>query len=133
MKCFYHQNRDAIGTCKSCNKGLCPECAVDLGKGLACHKLCEDDVKAVIGLIEQNIKLSPKAARLMNAGRHARTGSAIFNLVMGAIFILWGMTEPARFTFLIILGVCFFAFGAFSFFQSRQIERQKLETMSRDT
>ncbi|MBP7275989.1 MAG: hypothetical protein KBA51_07280, partial [Kiritimatiellae bacterium] len=35
MKCFNHEDRDAVGTCKSCGKGVCRECAVDMGKGLA--------------------------------------------------------------------------------------------------
>lgn len=48
MNCFYHPTAVAVGTCKSCNKGLCRECAVDLGKGLACKGRCEEDVKAVM-------------------------------------------------------------------------------------
>ena len=27
MRCFYHPDRDAVATCKSCGKGLCQECA----------------------------------------------------------------------------------------------------------
>jgi hypothetical protein len=45
MKCFYHHDQDAVGECKSCGKGLCPACAVDLGKGLACRQRCEDNVR----------------------------------------------------------------------------------------
>src|SRR5205823_9870456 len=90
MKCFYHQDRDAVGSCKSCGKGLCPECAVDLGKGLACRSRCEEDAKAVIGLIDRNIKISPRAAKLLDAGRGVRAGASTFNLVIGAIFVLWG-------------------------------------------
>jgi hypothetical protein len=60
MRCFYHQDREAIGACKSCNKGLCAECAVDLGNGLACRGRCEADVQAVIRLVDQNSKQTPK-------------------------------------------------------------------------
>jgi hypothetical protein len=28
MRCFYHHDKEAVGSCKSCGKGLCPECAV---------------------------------------------------------------------------------------------------------
>ena len=133
MKCFYHQDRDAVGSCKSCGKGLCPECAVDLGKGLACRSRCEDDARAVIALIDQNIKISPRAAKLLDAGRGVRAGASTFNLVIGAIFVLWGLTDPDRFTFLIILGVCFLVFGAFSFVQSRRIERPRQDTTGHDT
>jgi hypothetical protein len=37
MRCFNHVDREAIGFCKACCKGLCPECAVDLGFGLSCR------------------------------------------------------------------------------------------------
>ena len=46
-----------MGSCKSCGKGLCPDCAADLGKGLACRGRCEADVTAVIELVDRNIKL----------------------------------------------------------------------------
>lgn len=28
MKCSYHQDRDAIGTCSRCGRGICDECNV---------------------------------------------------------------------------------------------------------
>jgi hypothetical protein len=99
---------------------------------LACRSRCEENAKAVIRLIDQNIKMSPRAARLLDAGRVARTGASTFKLVIGAIFVLWGLTDPDRFTFLIIIGVCFLVFGAFSVVQSRRIERQKQETPDHD-
>lgn len=27
MKCFYHEDREAVGTCQECGKSLCKECA----------------------------------------------------------------------------------------------------------
>ncbi len=27
MKCFYHEDREAVGSCQSCGKSLCRECA----------------------------------------------------------------------------------------------------------
>ena len=35
MKCFYHQEKDAVGICKNCNRGLCNECLTEYDKGLA--------------------------------------------------------------------------------------------------
>ena len=52
MKCFYHQDRDAVGVCKSCERGVCSECAVDLGKGLACKDRCEDDANGSLKEME---------------------------------------------------------------------------------
>lgn len=28
MKCFYHENKDAVGQCKNCGRGLCKECVI---------------------------------------------------------------------------------------------------------
>jgi hypothetical protein len=122
MKCFYHHDRDAVGNCKSCGKGLCPECAVDLTKGLACRNRCEEDTRAVIKLIEQNIKISDRATTLLESRKGAVGGASTFNLVIGAIFVMWGFTDPDRLMFLIIVGVCFIGFGAFSFLKSRRFE-----------
>src|SRR5947207_10899436 len=86
MSCFYHHDRESVGGCKSCGKALCAECAVDLGKGLACRGHCEDDVRALIALIDRDIKLSPQTTRLLESGRKVRSTAAIFNLITGGIF-----------------------------------------------
>jgi hypothetical protein len=33
VRCFNHPEREAIGSCKACSKGLCPDCvaAEDMG------------------------------------------------------------------------------------------------------
>jgi hypothetical protein len=36
MNCFNHPDVPAVGICKACQKGLCMECVVDLGHGIAC-------------------------------------------------------------------------------------------------
>ena len=128
MSCFYHHDRESVGGCKSCGKSLCPECAVDLGKGLACRGRCEDDVRALIALIDRNIKLSPQTTRLLESGRRTRSSAAIFNLVMGAIFIAWGLTDMDRFSFIAILGGCFLAYGLFGLFQARKLAKDSQQT-----
>ena len=42
MNCFNHPGVPAVGVCKSCQKGLCKECAVDLGHGIACKNHREE-------------------------------------------------------------------------------------------
>ncbi len=109
MKCFYHQDRDAIGTCKSCQKGLCPECAVDLSQGLACKSRCEEDVQTLIRLIQNNIKLSPTSSRIIRASRRGGMITAGFYMVLGAMFIGWGLHD--RMSFIVAMGACFIVFG----------------------
>jgi len=44
MKCFYHQETEAVGLCYYCNRGLCAECAMEYTRGLACRNRCERHV-----------------------------------------------------------------------------------------
>ena len=109
MKCFYHQDRDAIGTCKSCQKGLCPECAVDLSQGLACKSRCEDDVNSLIRLIQNNIKLSPTTSNIIRASRRGGMLSASFYIVLGVMFAGWGLHDEI--SLIAAIGICFLVFG----------------------
>ena len=127
MTCFYHHDRFSVGGCKSCGKGLCSECAVDLGKGLACRDHCEDDVRALIALIDSNIKLSPHTARILESSRKTRSSGATFNLVTGAIFIAWGLTDTEQLRFILVLGICFLAYGIFGMFQARRLAKERQE------
>ncbi len=84
MKCFYHNEKDAIGICSSCNRGLCPECMVDVDGILACQNSCEERVKS------NNLLLK------LGKSTHKKTGTAykryaIFSLLAGLVFIFWGV------------------------------------------
>jgi hypothetical protein len=125
MRCFYHHDKEAVGACKSCGKGLCPDCAADVGKGLACRGRCEEDVRAVVALIDRNIKLSGQTTSLLESGRRTRSGAAIFNLVIGIIFLAWGLNDLDRFSFIAVLGGCFLAYGLFGLFQARRPNKEK--------
>ena len=117
MRCFYHHDREAVGTCKSCGKGVCPECAVDLGKGLACRGHCEEDARAVIELIERNIKLSATIAGRLQGNQRVLSSASIFNLVTGGVMLAWGIRDGM--SLLVVLGVCFLGYGLFGLFRWR--------------
>jgi hypothetical protein len=44
MNCFNHPDIPAVGICKYCQKGLCKDCAIDSGYGIAC-KYHRENVK----------------------------------------------------------------------------------------
>jgi hypothetical protein len=132
MRCFYHQDREAIGSCKSCNKGLCAECAVDLGKGLACRGRCEADVQGVIQLIDRNVRRMDEAARLMDKSssvlKHAismRYATGLFLAVAGAIFTIFGAADLERFAFAFVLGIVFLLYGIYSIILARRFRNDK--------
>ncbi|SRR6266851_8887872 len=111
MKCFYHYDRDAVGSCKSCDKGLCAECAIDLGKGLACRDQCEDEVKAIMALVAENIRMAGKTPALLRKNRHSYLWSGAYYMVAGAVFLAWGLSTEPRLDFVIAIGGVGLAFG----------------------
>ena len=58
MRCFNHAEREAVGSCKTCCKGLCSECAVGLGHGLACRNLHEARVEELNAMILRSARVS---------------------------------------------------------------------------
>jgi cobalamin biosynthesis protein CobD/CbiB len=126
---------------------VCVECAVDLGKGLACRSRCEESARAIIQLVDRNIQLttSPAKAQLVvpapvqrsgqstdyvaaqltshiRETRHFRWGAGTFCLLVGAILIVAGLLQ--QIVVLDIVGACFIAFGVVCFVQAQRSARQ---------
>lgn len=107
MQCFNHLEAAAVGMCKHCCKGLCTACATDLGYGLACHDLHEDQVTSSHTMVT-------KAARLQAVNRSNKyLGPALF-IAMGVLFAAWGfVTEHGVVNFIFALGAVFLLYGTF--------------------
>ena len=105
MNCFNHPETKAVGLCKHCNKGLCPECLTDLSDGIACKNKHESQVETLNALISRNEKISkmaPKNIWIMPA----------FYLFLGVIFIGLGLiTDKSLLSFPILMGSGFAFFG----------------------
>jgi len=109
MNCFYHPQVVAIAICKNCNKGLCGDCASDVGNGMACKNKCESEVRAI--------------NELVNRGKTAYQKTGNFAAAIGAFFIICGLLAlGAMFStresaliipssFLLIAGAIMFLFG----------------------
>jgi len=113
MRCFYHEDKEAVGTCKSCGKGLCRDCAVDLGKGLACRGRCEADVQGMIQLIDRNVRLSATATRTVQQGRGIRLGAGVFHILIGGLFFIFGLRDYDRLPLIVYLGAGLIAYGIY--------------------
>lgn len=112
MKCFYHNDKDAVGTCKSCNKGLCADCAADPGTGLACKGSCEDKVKAINELMENNMKAYDKS--LPRCLKNVMSYGILAFIISG--IGLMGLMEKYRdILFLEIVGLFLFAIAGTNF------------------
>lgn len=90
MKCFNHINVDSVGICKCCQRGICKECASDLGHGLACKGKHEADVELFSTLIERSKKKIELQPRAISAGN-------LSWLIMGIIFLGFGYYQQQYF------------------------------------
>jgi hypothetical protein len=110
MRCYYHQDRDAVGLCKSCGKGLCADCQTDLGQGLACKARCEERVRGLIALIEHSVRAAPAAQTLLRLNRRNWVWLGVFVLLMGAVITVLS-TVDERIRLVIPLGALLSLFG----------------------
>src|SRR5258707_363132 len=76
MRCFYHQDKEAVGLCKSCAKALCAECAVDLGTALACRNRCEERARAIAQVQDRGIQSLTPAPRTQLTTTSSRPSQA---------------------------------------------------------
>jgi hypothetical protein len=119
MKCFYHTERDAVAMCKSCNRGLCPECSADVPPGVACRGRCEADVAALNLVIERS-----KTAYQKTGTAYRR--NAIATLIMGLFFVAFGilpvlLSQSYGAFFMAPLGAVFLLWSFFSYRSGKQI------------
>ena len=80
MKCYNHEDADAVAICKNCNKALCHRCATDVGNGVACAGSCEDEVRALNELILRNRTASQRTG-------YAYHRNAIVCVLLAFIFV----------------------------------------------
>lgn len=123
MKCYYHHQSDAVAICKSCGRGLCPECEADVGPGSACKQRCENDVKDLNTIIQRS-----KSAYQKTGAVYKRSAMAL--LVMGIIFIFIGvlpiiMLNNYGSSFMAVLGIVFVIWSLGNFKSARQITSVK--------
>jgi hypothetical protein len=122
MRCFYHEVREAVGSCKSCGKGLCRECAVELPKGLACRGRCEADAQALIQLIDRNILVSATSSRTVQQAGGVRLGAGIFHIAFGVVLFIGGLRD--QLSVITIMGIGLFAYGIYWLFLAWRLGRK---------
>jgi hypothetical protein len=117
MRCFYHRDVDAVGTCKNCARGLCPACAAEVPEGLACRQRCEEAVVMLSALIARNRRLSPRAS-----GQYL--GLGVFLVLIGLATAYAGTTVadgPINLT--TVLGIGALGLGGYYLWFARMMNR----------
>ena len=113
MECFYHEGATAVGSCRSCLKGLCRSCATELEGGLACAGRCEDMVRSVVATIQQSARYHGVSAGLLRSARGLWIGLTAVAALVGLFVIAWGLSLPT-FREIAILGIPFLALAFLS-------------------
>jgi hypothetical protein len=116
MKCFNHPDIDAVGICKSCNKGLCKNCLTELENGIACTTTCVEEVKQINSLINRN-KKSYKVA----SSSYIRN-AYLFGCI-GLVFIIFGFTREGLTGFLSIMGAIFILGAFLSYISAKKYKK----------
>jgi hypothetical protein len=104
VRCFIHQDIEAVGTCRACNKGLCPACVVDLDHSISCRGNCENKARALHAQVAQG-------AVVINTQKRNRFFLPAFFIVMGAAFMLFASDGKSVLNFGTVAGGGFIAFG----------------------
>jgi sulfite exporter TauE/SafE len=84
--CHYHSDKQAVGLCKYCQRGLCSDCASPAGDSLACRNLHEEQVRALEALMQKNILQSKRIG-----SDYIR--NTIFYGVVGLLFAAFGISQ----------------------------------------
>jgi len=113
MNCFNHQDIPAVGLCKSCSKGLCADCAIDLDHGIACKNNHEEQDKALDMIITKNTKIYSSASKNTLI-------TPVFYLFMGLVFSGFGYFSRDGVTGLsFVMGVGFIVFATVIFIKNK--------------
>jgi hypothetical protein len=94
MECFYHEGATAVGSCRSCLRGLCRGCATELEGGLACAGRCESMVRSVVATIQQSVRYQGVSAGLLRSARGLWIGLTAVAALVGLFVIAWGLSLP---------------------------------------
>lgn len=108
MECYYHEDRSACGICKSCQRGICRDCASEVSNGIACKASCETQAAELDAMITFSKNMEEKSSLLINSVGIGT--SELFNIVLGSLFFGFGLYEDKE--FIMYLGIAFLVFGA---------------------
>ena len=117
MVCYNDPSEQACGTCKNCCKGLCKQCATDLGDGLACNATCVDNVVKVNTLIYKNVRTNIHTSNKYNVIGILYT--VLGGLMIGLNLLIFKKTD----VFLIAFGVFFLVYGIYTISRGLKINK----------
>ena len=113
MRCFVHHDHEAVGICRACSKGLCPDCSVDLGHSISCRGDCEKKAQKMHTEFVRGMAMMNRSEAILNAQRRNRFFVPVYLFFLGAIMIGFGFNyvpDPPS-NFVVAVGVVIIVFG----------------------
>lgn len=109
MKCYAHDEKDAVGQCKTCGKGICKNCAVEVSKQLYCRNCAAAGTTSNSG----STKKDPMIALLLGLIPIFITFCGIGQMYVGRVkrglvFLLvgWGFGVLNLLGLMVVVGIC---------------------------
>lgn len=118
MKCYNHHEVDAVGICKSCSKGLCPDCLTEVENGIACTTTCVEDVQLLNSLVQRS-----KGSYQKTSG--AMKNNSVIYTAFGIALIIFGVMDDRLTTFLVTLGILFILGAVLSMYSANRFKSEK--------
>jgi hypothetical protein len=96
MKCYYHQDKDAVGICYHCSRALCINCVKEYTKGLACSGRCEKAVESMLYGRSTQLNTNIRLLKFRKKAKKAKNISpliclwlltALFSLLIAGVFL----------------------------------------------
>lgn len=88
MHCFNHAEKDAVGICRSCGRGVCLECCHNSGMTfLSCSANCAEKGQAMDEMTEKTEKFYRVGRYKTSKQKTIPTSAAIF-LLMGFLLLI---------------------------------------------
>lgn len=84
MRCYNHHENEAIGICRFCGRGLCPGCAIEVEKAVACRDRCESEVATILSL-------NRNALQFAKSTKQARYLAPTMLIVVGGVLTALGL------------------------------------------
>src|ERR1041385_1017831 len=92
MRCFNHQDTEAVGVCVSCGKALCPSCISKSGRGkFVCSPACSRAITESDDFRDYLHNRSTRSWRLLT---YALLFPVAFVFLIFAGFDIWGREWP---------------------------------------
>ena len=105
MKCFTHQEIEAVAVCKACGKAVCNECAIESENGISCQQSCSNV------LLYKNELYAKQVDHLKNIKRMNLLGS-FFSIGVSILFIYFSSQGFGLvYDFVFLLGAGFMVYG----------------------